>query len=244
MTADVPENKAFQGGHAKGNTLAYLRHELRTPINHIIGYSEILQEEADEQGLDGFNSDLERILTAGRQLLTLVNDTLGPAGKGNGNVKTGWLRHEIRTPLNAIIGYSEMLQEQAQEQSLLTFIPDLQKVCSAAKNLMAFVNDSLSFSEFGTNTFVSDEESAFQTGTGHDPADGARISEETIKGGGRIQRGTLLVVDDNEMTRDMLSRRLERQGHTVAVAEGGHRALEMVAAIKVDPIIKTARGLN
>ena len=51
------------------------------------------------------------------------------------------------------------------------------------------------------------------------------------------ETGTLLVVDDNEMNRDMLSRRLARKGHTVDVAEDGHRALEMVEATDYDVIL-------
>jgi sigma-B regulation protein RsbU (phosphoserine phosphatase) len=51
------------------------------------------------------------------------------------------------------------------------------------------------------------------------------------------EHGVLLVVDDNEMNRDMLSRRLARKGHTVAVAEDGHRALEMVEATDYDVIL-------
>ena len=46
--------------------------------------------------------------------------------------------------------------------------------------------------------------------------------------------GRLLVVDDNEMNRDMLSRRLERQGHRVAIAENGRQALEMIRAEPFD----------
>ena len=49
--------------------------------------------------------------------------------------------------------------------------------------------------------------------------------------------GTLLVVDDNEMNRDMLSRRLERRGYKVQVADGGQRALDMVAAEQFDLIL-------
>src|SRR5688572_18969953 len=48
---------------------------------------------------------------------------------------------------------------------------------------------------------------------------------------------SILVVDDNEDNRDMLSRRLKRQGYTVAVAEDGHQALDMIAAEKFDLVL-------
>ncbi|MDX1664160.1 MAG: fused response regulator/phosphatase [Candidatus Promineifilaceae bacterium] len=52
-----------------------------------------------------------------------------------------------------------------------------------------------------------------------------------------VDPGYLLVVDDNELNRDMLSRRLQRQGHTVAVAENGRQALEMLHATPFDLVL-------
>ena len=60
----------------KSQVLANMSHELRTPLNAIIGYSEILQEEAAEEGMEQFNGDLDKIHAAGIQLLGLVNDIL------------------------------------------------------------------------------------------------------------------------------------------------------------------------
>jgi DNA-binding response OmpR family regulator len=48
---------------------------------------------------------------------------------------------------------------------------------------------------------------------------------------------TILVVDDNEMNRDMLSRRLQRQGYTTDVAENGERALEMIQQSRYDLVL-------
>jgi CheY-like chemotaxis protein len=48
---------------------------------------------------------------------------------------------------------------------------------------------------------------------------------------------SLLVVDDNEMNRDVLSRRLQRQGYTVAVAEDGRQALDMIKAQPFDLVL-------
>jgi signal transduction histidine kinase len=57
------------------------------------------------------------------------------------------MTHELRTPLNAIIGYSEMLQEEAEDTGLDDFIPDLKKIGSAGKHLLALINDVLDFSK-------------------------------------------------------------------------------------------------
>lgn len=57
------------------------------------------------------------------------------------------MSHELRTPMNAIIGYSEMLEEEAEEKGAGDFIPDLQKIQSAAKHLLGLINNILDLSK-------------------------------------------------------------------------------------------------
>ena len=61
---------------AKSEFLANMSHELRTPLNAIIGYSEMLEEEVEERELSGLDDDLGKINTAGKHLLSLINDVL------------------------------------------------------------------------------------------------------------------------------------------------------------------------
>ena len=60
----------------KSRFLANMSHELRTPLNAIIGYSEMLQEEAQERGAATFTPDLQKITDSGKHLLELINDVL------------------------------------------------------------------------------------------------------------------------------------------------------------------------
>jgi signal transduction histidine kinase/CheY-like chemotaxis protein len=60
----------------KSAFLASMSHELRTPLNAIIGYSEMLYENAQDEGQDEFLPDLAKIRDAGRHLLGLINDIL------------------------------------------------------------------------------------------------------------------------------------------------------------------------
>ncbi len=66
----------FFTNRAKSTFLANMSHELRTPLNAIIGYSEMLEEEAEELGEEAFVSDLKKIHGAGNHLLALINDVL------------------------------------------------------------------------------------------------------------------------------------------------------------------------
>ena len=72
----VAKEAAEQANRTKSSFLANMSHELRTPLNAIIGYSEMLEEEAEERGLEDLAPDLAKIHGAGRHLLTLINDVL------------------------------------------------------------------------------------------------------------------------------------------------------------------------
>jgi signal transduction histidine kinase len=57
------------------------------------------------------------------------------------------MSHELRTPLNAVIGYSEMLEELAQEEDRQEFVPDLRRIHSAGSHLLSLINDILDLSK-------------------------------------------------------------------------------------------------
>jgi DNA-binding response OmpR family regulator len=221
-------------------SLSTLRHELRTPLNAIIGYSEMLLEDAKDEGQEEFITDLQKVRAAGKELLALVNDTLDPerikAEKLDLDLETvgANLDFRLRTRLNAIIGYSEMLLEDAEEEELNDFIPDLQKIHEAAKQFLALISD---VSTIGAEVSDSGRE---------DTADTLAMIEEAMATMRPLEDEVdavldetcfVLVVDDNEMNRDVLSRHLERQGHAVAMAENGRQALEMIKTHSFDLVL-------
>jgi PAS domain S-box-containing protein len=74
--ARVEAAAAERARQAQAAFLANMSHELRTPLNAIMGYSELIIEDADELGYDELSPDLQKIRTAGRHLLSLINDVL------------------------------------------------------------------------------------------------------------------------------------------------------------------------
>ena len=81
-----------EASQAKNQFVANMSHELRTPLNAIIGYSELLEETAQDEGVQAFVPDLRRIRGAGGHLLSLVNDILDlakmEAGKMDVHIET------------------------------------------------------------------------------------------------------------------------------------------------------------
>jgi signal transduction histidine kinase/CheY-like chemotaxis protein len=70
------KHAAEEANRAKSTFLANMSHELRTPLNAIIGYSEMLEEETRESGRSEEVQDLRKIQSAGKHLLSLINDVL------------------------------------------------------------------------------------------------------------------------------------------------------------------------
>ncbi|HYH42463.1 MAG TPA: response regulator [Burkholderiales bacterium] len=70
------KEEAEEANHAKSQFIANMSHELRTPLTAVIGYGEMLAEEAEDRGLDSMLDDLRKINSNARHLLSLINDVL------------------------------------------------------------------------------------------------------------------------------------------------------------------------
>jgi sigma-B regulation protein RsbU (phosphoserine phosphatase) len=214
--------------------LSKIRHDLRTPINHILGYCEMLQEDA--QFPEEFAPDLEKVHAGGRQLLALIAEYFDEETFETKRGDVHRLCHDLRTPVNQIIGYSEMLQEQAEETGRKKYLPELRKIRDAAASWLGLM-----------------EEHLLPTGTGDDaasvlPSDfaGSRVLPPGITFQSPAARaaahtpavyGRLLVVDDDESNRDMLGRRLQRDGYTVQLAANGVDALRQLRSSAFDLVL-------
>jgi CheY-like chemotaxis protein len=194
--------------------LAELRHDLRTPLNHVIGYSEMLLEDATDPALAERRARLEETLGAAREALDLINATLG-ATRGAGAGEVAQLYDALRGPRARIETAITALLPGSEDGRDGTFTADLRKILGAAERLVP--SGAAKFAE---------------------PA--APPSEPTparLPDSPGLSQARILVVDDGAENRDVLRRRLERSGHAVETAEHGRSALELLATRPFDLVL-------
>ena len=192
--------------------LAHLRHELRTPLNHIIGYAELLLEDVGPDRA-ALAAGLRRLLDEARTVLGIVNERLAPGGKDAETVDVLALGQAVLGPVSRISATAQTLARDAETLGSRELLPDLARIAEAADQLTKLLAPG------GGETQPGPERGG----------SGATVPEPTPAGG-------ILVVDDDQGNRDLLARRLAREGYAVHTAADGHAALEMLGRHPSPPI--------
>jgi len=198
---------------AEPSALAHLRHELRTPLNHIIGYAELLLEDVAQDGAPPFTPDLERVLEDARGVLSIVNERLAPGGKDAETLDMQALGRAVLAPVTRIATAAQALAQKAEAGGARGLLPDLGRIGEAAARLSTLLAPT--------------------------PAESPTSAREEAqdRAGDVGSRGVILVVDDDQGNRDLLARRLAREGYAVHTAADGHAALELLGR-QVSPAVE------
>jgi signal transduction histidine kinase/CheY-like chemotaxis protein len=148
------KHAAEDASRAKSAFVANMSHELRTPLNAIIGYSEMLEEETRESGNSEVIQDLQKIQTAGKHLLSLINDVLDlskiEAGKMTLHLETfdvvPMIRQIVSTLERAAVKNANIIKVHIDD-GVGTMRADVTKVRQILFNL---VSNACKFTDSGT----------------------------------------------------------------------------------------------
>ena len=142
---------------------------------------------------------------------------------------TSPLLHDLRSHLNQIIGYTEMLTEEAEGQRREDFGTDLRKIGSAGRRMLALIEENFT----SVPQPIRDAIAMAVRDDDEEPS-----SESTpVRQQPEVAPGLVLVVDDDANNRDVLSRRLTWQGHDVRIAGTGRDALQMMGEAAFDLVL-------
>lgn len=207
----------------------------------------MLIDDAIQTGRQQSASDLQRIVDASRTLNRLIGGLLDPAAVDLNGENTDpaelrrTLRHDLRTPINAIKGYGEMLREDAVNDAATAFVADLDRMLAEATLLLGKIDGLVTFGGANDPPQVDADDAVDAAAAPASMVENLLKSvrpvaaEESDRAAVRPSR--VLVVDDNPSNRDLLSRRLQRQGHTVLLAEDGAQALATIQQEVVDLVL-------
>jgi two-component system, sensor histidine kinase and response regulator len=180
--------------------LADFRHRLRTPLNHIIGYSDLLLEEA--AGLEAESiAQLESIRANAHLVLEQVQHRLAPGDNQTPREKMEALRTDVTDALDLIIGNAGKLAQKVHGGTLL----DVLRIAVAGRDLLAFIQSTEAFGRVRSQS---------------------SLSTNFVSAPIPALPSRLLVVDDDETNCEVLQRQLERGGHTVTCVASGSEAID------------------
>jgi class 3 adenylate cyclase/ActR/RegA family two-component response regulator len=141
------------------------------------------------------------------------------------------LRHDLRTPLHQIIGYAELLEDEARDRGDTEYIADLEKIRTAARRALEVADAVAPPTPARTGSPVFLDSPGGEGGAGTTPP--LRPPTQPLD----PSRVRLLVVDDNELNRDMLSRRLGARGFQVEASADGEEALARIGQDAFDAVL-------
>ncbi|MDR7035559.1 PAS domain S-box-containing protein [Methylobacterium sp. BE186] len=300
---------AEEANRAKSQFLANMSHELRTPLSAVIGYSEMLQEELEDLGEPALIADMRKIESNARHLLGLINDVLDLSKIEAERVEIFAEDFSVAEVVAEVAATVEGLVEKKGNRLTLTVAGDVgaaqTDVTKLRQCLINLLSNAAKFTQGGEITLAvareADDTLRFtvsDTGIGMNPEQVGRLFERFVQADASTTRrfggtglglsitrafahmlggdiavesregegtcftlrlparyvppaeeapppapagdgdgATILVIDDDAATRDLLARFLERDGFRVATASDGRTGLERARSLRPRAIL-------
>jgi len=155
----VSKDLAEQASQAKSRFLATTGHELRTPMNAIIGYTELLEEECADRGLDDLLPDLRKVRDAGGLLLELMNELLDFSKAEAGRMKLDFQPVTVAMVIDEVLSTVEPMARKNGNRLVKEEIDEDLSVWADhgrfRQSLLNLASNACKFTANGTVTFAA-----------------------------------------------------------------------------------------
>ena len=222
---DIRTEKAFLGK---------ARHNLKNPVNAILGYSEMLIEDCEDEGLDHLISDINKLHQAGDEILKSIEELFNDRALSDPDRSITSIAKDmeiaLRTPLNTIIGYSELLLDESENINIDNFVSDINKITESGRLLEKELSTIIEFDSDDIGGIRKQKLNQGNLSMVQDVMDSIEPIEKSDKKPNVV--GNVLAVDDNKNNTDLLKKRLTKHGHNVITANNGNEALIQLMSSK------------
>ena len=223
MSGDTARDDGRQGFAAR---LADVRHDLRTSVGHITGYSEMLLEDYEDDLSEPITDRLHSLDDAGQRMLGMIDELLG-SGRGSLlELDLPMCRERLSAETATITSDLDFLVVESETIDDEEFANDLERMVIARGVLDTRIQSDLRDASF--------EDVAEDDGQSEDGDENLEYADLAAR---FDATGDILVVDDDAMNRHLLDRWVTRRGYTVHLAEGGAEALAYMADNPVDLVL-------
>jgi len=239
--------------------VAHIRHDVRSPLTNIIGFAEILVEEATAAGEEILLADFRRIRQLSGEILERVGAVLDVESLRNDPATPTDLKSYILQKAPGIKTAISILRTQSLVKQSETYQDDLDRIESGTDDLIKRSTELLETLSITTAETVVAELKRFEESrldNREEITNTTFLTRQLIENERKqaakafrkanIANASILVVDDNESNRVLLSRRLSRQSYEVTTAADGLEAMEQIQATAFDCILLDVMmpGLN
>lgn len=218
--------------------LTQIKQDFTTPVDAISDYVNLIIDGSDVYD-DEISDEFQNIKKSAKTLRVNFNDAFTEYADTkrktiSNDEEASILRHDLRTPLNGIIGYSEILLEDFEDDIEESHAEDINHIIGLAKEVEGAIARFVDFLKDGTDKAsesLAENESAENLFSSLGKID---YKLEIID---EIKQSKILVVDDIKTNCDVLKRRLENNTFLVEVSMSGKDALEKIAKEKFDLVL-------